>query len=312
VDAAGMKGPVTLIDIGTNTFEYLIAKYDAQSYEIIDQGKIPVWLGKGGIVDGIIQEDALDRAEVALKDIAGRSKKLRSKKIIAVATSATRDASNSYHLNDFAEELGFELRVIEGDEEAALIQEGTSLGLPKDFPDHLIMDIGGGSTEFIQVQNGKVLWKRSFDIGVTRLLERIKPSDPLTPIDSDRIRLHIRAILAPLRQQITDNPVSILLGSAGSFDSLVEMLHASEKLNSKEGLVRIDLGLFGATDANLRSSSIKDRQQMEGLIPMRSTTMHLATFMIAEVVQMTKVSSIIRSPFALKEGMLKRVMQESS
>ena len=144
------------------------------------------------------------------------------------------------------------------------------------------------------------------------MLERMKPSDPLTPIDSNRIRLQIRAILAPLRQQITDNPVAILLGSAGSFDSLVEMLHASQKLETKEGLVQIDLGLFGATDANLRSSTLKDRQQMPGLIPMRCTTMHLATFMIAEVVQMTKVSSIIRSPFALKEGMLKRVMQESS
>ncbi len=77
MDETGMKGPVTLIDIGTNTFEYLIAKYDGQSFKVLDEGKIPVWLGKGGIVDGIIQEDALDRAEEALKDIAGRSKRLR-------------------------------------------------------------------------------------------------------------------------------------------------------------------------------------------------------------------------------------------
>lgn len=305
-----MKGPVTLIDIGTNTFEYLIAKYDGQSFNVLDEGKIPVWLGKGGIEDGIIQEDALNRAEEALKDIAKRSAKLRSKRMIAVATSASRDASNASHLFDLSEELGIELSVIEGEEEAGLIQAGTALGLPNDFPDHLIMDIGGGSTEFIQVKQGAVIWKRSFDIGVTRLLERMKPSNPLSPYDIDSIRLHVRAILAPLLQQVQGSPVSILLGSAGSFDSLAEMLYVSEELGSNEGLVNIDLGLFSLMDSRLRSSTLEERQQMKGLIPMRASTMHLATFMIAEVVQMTGLARIVKSPFALKEGMLNRLMQE--
>ena len=312
MDASRMKGPVTLIDIGTNTFEYLIAKYDENSYDILGQGKIPVWLGRGGIADGVIQEEAFQRAEEALKEISERSKKLRSKKLLAVATSATRGASNATHLRDLADDFGVELRVIDGEEEAALIQAGTSLDLPADFPDHLIMDIGGGSTEFIQVINGEVVWKRSFDIGVTRLLENMKPSDPLSPNNIDRIKLHIRAILAPLRMQLSDKPISILLGSAGSFDSLVEMTHASKELDFKEGLVQIDLGLFNAVNARLRSSDLHERQQMPGLIPMRSTTMHLATFMIAEVVQMTGISTIVRSPYALKEGMLKRLMLELS
>lgn len=305
-----MKGPITLIDIGTNTFEYLVAKYDDQSYKILYEGKVPVWLGKGGITDGVIQEEAFQRAEQAFNEISEISAKHRSKKMIAVATSASRDASNATHLRDLTDEFGIDLKVIDGDKEASLIQAGTSLGLPADYPDHLIMDIGGGSTEFIQVINGEVVWKRSFDIGVTRLLEKMKPCDPLSPNDCDRIRLHIRAILAPLRQQVHRQPVPVLLGSAGSFDSLVEMLVASDKLESKDGLVQVDLGLFETVNARLRASNLEEREQMPGLIPMRSTTMHLATFMIAEVVQMTGISTIVRSPFALKEGMLKQLMLE--
>ncbi len=304
-----MKGPVTLIDIGTNTFEYLIARYDGKTYEVMDEGKIPVWLGRGGIIDGLIQEDAFERAEEAFNRIVDQSEKFQSKKLMAVATSATRGASNANHLNDLAEEYNIELRIINGDDEAELIQAGTTLGLPADFPDHLIMDIGGGSTEFIQVLSGNVVWKKSFDIGVTRLLEKIKPSDPLSSNDIDRIRLNLRAIFSPLRNQLNAHPVDVLLGSAGSFDSLVEMLNAEGKLDRAEGLVQIDTGLFSAMDARLRASTLEERERMEGLIRMRSSTMNLATFMMAEVIHITGIRSIVRSPNALKEGMLKHLMQ---
>lgn len=311
MDASRLKGPITIIDIGTNTFEYLIARYNSESFKVLADGKIPVWLGRGGMVDGKIAEDAFERAEEALSEIRLVSLKHGSKRSIGVATSASRGADNTNDLYDLAEEYGVELRIIEGEEEAELIQAGASMGLPSNFPDHLIMDIGGGSTEFILVKDNEVKWKQSFNVGVTRLLEQMTPSDPLSPTDIDRLRLHFRAMFKPVRQEVGQHPVAVLMGSAGSFDSLVEMLFEADKIESKEGLVGIPIRGFQELDHQLRMSTLEQRKMIPGLVNMRTSTMHLGTMMIAEILDLTGISEVVRTPFALREGVLKRLMEGS-
>ena len=160
-----------IIDLGTNTFHLLIAEVRNGLINEYFKLQIPVKLGKGGIGDNLITEDAFKRGLTALSEFRKYIDQFEIKEVHAFATSAVRSAKNGDEFIFKAKKYyQIEINAICGDDEAALIYEGVkhSFNLPEE--NILVMDIGGGSVEFIIGQKEDIFWKHSFNIGAARLV----------------------------------------------------------------------------------------------------------------------------------------------
>jgi exopolyphosphatase/guanosine-5'-triphosphate,3'-diphosphate pyrophosphatase len=115
------------------------------------------------------------------------------------------------------------MEIISGDREAELIFEGVVQTTEEIKEDYLIMDIGGGSTEFIFVRDQKPLWRKSYLLGVSRLHGMLNPASRINQDDVNRLRSHLNKELLDLISFLKENPVKILVGSSGSFDTLFDM-----------------------------------------------------------------------------------------
>lgn len=300
----------TIIDIGTNTFEYLIVEYSGSDFKFLAEDKIHVRLGEGGMGKGYITEAALVRAIDAMNRIDALSETHGSELRKARATSATRDAQNASDLREIVESKGFELKVIDGEEEARLISIGASLAIPKSIESYLLMDIGGGSTEFILVKNRQAIWSQSFNIGVTRIMEKFSVADPLTQEDLLVVEGFLKTELKPL-YDITRNFENLtLIGSAGSYDSILSIMTEANELVENSGFQMIPLKTFDRLFQKLVASTNEERSRMPGLVSYRVPTIHLAAFQIQHVLKAIGIAELARSPFALKEGVLLELMDQ--
>lgn len=299
----------TIIDIGTNTFEYLVVEFADSEYRFISEGKIHVRLGEGGIEKGFITEAALNRAAQAMEEIDELSKKHGSEVLLAKATSATRDAENASQLKKLVTDKGFKISVIDGVEEARLIAKGASLSVPKTIKNYLLMDIGGGSTEFILVQNSNAVWAQSFNAGVTRLMEKFAVSDPLVEKDLERMKTFLQDELSPLSERLTGLQNLTLVGSAGSYDSIVSILTSAGRVLHSDGFQEIPMAEFQRLYQQLIRSSKNERSSILGLVKYRVPTIHLAAYQIQHVLSSLEIQRLARSPFALKEGVLFELME---
>ena len=162
-----MPQPTAIIDLGTNTFQLLVATPGniSEPLQIICQLQRPVQLGLGAMETGILRNDAMDRALMALTEFreVALANGCEINQIHAIGTSILRRASNTQQfLAEVDRRLGIKIQVISGIEEADLIYHGIYHSLPKPWnPVSLVMDIGGGSVEFILFDGTGILFKIS-------------------------------------------------------------------------------------------------------------------------------------------------------
>ena len=180
---------IAVIDLGTNTFNLFIAEINSdKSYTNLYQTKLSVKLGEGGIDKGFIAPVPFQRGIDTINIYKETISKYNVEKVFAYATSAIRTASNGKEFIDkVKEETGYEVEIISGDKEAELIYYGVRSAVVLTDSLSLIIDIGGGSTEFIIANKEKIYWKQSFLLGASRLLEKFKPSDPITDKELQQI-----------------------------------------------------------------------------------------------------------------------------
>ena len=172
-----------VIDLGTNTFNLLIGSVFGDKLEIIYCEKEAVLLGMNGINNGSIAEDAWMRAMQTLFRFKKRCEKQNVDEIIGFGTSALRGAKNGeLFVKEVYENIGIRIHIISGSQEAQLIYRGVRWLF--DFKQAAtIMDIGGGSTEFIAANAGGIVEAQSFDIGVSRLYQNLNKRNNLTAND---------------------------------------------------------------------------------------------------------------------------------
>ena len=194
---------IAIIDLGTNTFNLLICDKKSESQKTIFKNKIAVKLGEGGIDKGIIAHAPYQRGIKALEDHLNTIKEYDVDKVRAFATSAIRSTKNGGDfVSEVFEKLALKIEVIDGDKEAELIYQGVRKAIPFDLDYKLIMDIGGGSTEFIIANAEGVQWKKSYQLGVSRLKELFKPKDPITQEEIHMIEHHLKSELKDLIENI--------------------------------------------------------------------------------------------------------------
>jgi exopolyphosphatase / guanosine-5'-triphosphate,3'-diphosphate pyrophosphatase len=305
---------IAVIDLGTNTFNLLIADTtDASGFEELYSEKLPVKLGDGGINKGIITEAAFERGLKAMRDYLHTISDWRAERILAFATSAVRNASNG---SDFVrivkEQTGISIQAIDGDAEADFIARGVSKAVNLNEENTLIIDIGGGSTEFVILNQNQILWKKSFEIGASRLLQRFEPSDRISNEEKAAIVAYILESLEPLWLAAEKFGVKELVGASGSFESLAEIIQA--RFGSLPGLTaqtgcEFDLNECAEVHEMILHSTRQERLNMKGLIHMRVDMIVISAILVETVVSKIGIERIRYSSYSLKEGVLYAFLQ---
>ncbi|MCW3103734.1 MAG: hypothetical protein JWO09_2174 [Bacteroidetes bacterium] len=300
---------IAVIDLGTNTFNILIVEVASdKSYSTIFQAKLPVKLGEGGINENMIQPVPFQRGINALKQHQKTIEQYDVHQVYAFATSAVREAVNG---QEFVEKLkletGFEVQVIDGDREAEFIYYGVREAVELTDENSLIIDIGGGSTEFIIANKDKIFWKQSFLLGAARLLERFNPSDPITDKQIAEINSYLKEQLQPLFDAVQEYPVTELIGSSGSFDSLAEMIthrfYTPEVLDGKTEYT-FNLDDCAAVYDIILKSTREERLNMKGLVEMRVDMIVISSIIVYFTLTSFEIKKMRLSTYALKEGVM--------
>jgi len=301
---------VAVIDLGTNTFNLLIAEIDTgrNLYAKKVRNRISVKLGEGGINQGYIAEQPFQRGIEAIKRFKAIIDTYPVDEVVAIATSAIRSASNG---TDFTGEVlrltGIKVTVIDGNREAELIYQGTRMAVKFEDAPSLIMDIGGGSTEFIIANKDRIFWKQSFLLGAARLLEKFRPEDPVKKETITAIENYFKEQLAPLYSEQKTYSFKHLIGSSGAFDSFVEMLACetgSTNLSTGETEYTVDLSNYAELSKKIIRSTLEERREIKGLIPMRMDMIVISTLFVDFILKEFNIKKLIVSTYSLKEGVI--------
>jgi exopolyphosphatase/guanosine-5'-triphosphate,3'-diphosphate pyrophosphatase len=300
---------IAVLDLGTNTFNLVVAEQNGNaSFQILHSSKLPVKLGEGGISKGEITKAAFNRGVNAVLEHHNQIQLFGAEKIHAYGTSALRTAKNGLKfLATIKDKTGIDIEIISGDREAELIYYGVRQTHPMDKGIYLILDIGGGSNEFILADKHKIYWKKSYPLGIARLLDRFKPSDPITGDEITRINAFIAGEIEELIEKVREFNAETLLGASGSFETFVAMIHASDELTETQVAlwpksIPISNDEFDMLYRKLIRSTTGERRIMKGLEPMRIEMIVLACIFTKFIIETLKIKTIIQSNFALKEG----------
>lgn len=307
---------IAIIDLGTNTFHLLIIElHDRNTYTVKEKFKLPVKLGEGGINQGEISPPAYRRGMDALEKFGRIIASRGIRATFAFATSAVRSAGNGKQfVAEAYDRTGIQIRVINGNEEAALIYRGVRNGvnLPTGT-DSLLLDIGGGSVEFIIADATMPKLLRSLNIGAARLLEQLQPSDPISPKEIKALKERLQRALHPLLQEIKEFGPQVLVGSSGTFETLGAMIahergdkFSKSYLNnyafSPEDFQQLKERILGTTRA--------EREQLPGMEAVRVDMIQMGVVLIDFLLEELNINQLLVSNYALKEGILFRYLED--
>jgi len=299
---------ISIIDLGTNTFNLLVAEISVnKEINILHRSKYPVKIGEGGINQNFITDEAQKRAHIAFVEMTEIINRYQSVKTFGFATSAIRTATNgSEFVNQIRQDFNIDIQVISGNREAELIYYGTreAVGLNDELV--AILDIGGGSNEIIIANSKKIFWKKSYPLGMTRLLEQFQPSDPIKKDELEEIEHFLRDQLGDLIEALKTYSVTKLIGSSGSFSTLRQVILAEAQNGSlpEQTQYNIKLEDFNTLHQRFVKSTLEERMQMEGMDMARVHLMVIASVFINFLVKESELSVLFQSTYALKEGAL--------
>lgn len=213
---------VAALDLGTNTFLCLICEGDEKGITKVyrDLARV-VRLGQGVGQTGSFHREALTRARECLVEFKKEIDAEGVEEILAMATSAARDASNGAELFKISEDLGIPIEIIPGEDEARLTYQGATAGAADATKTSLVIDVGGGSTELIVGRGEKILFGESLDIGGVRLTEKFISAQPVPAEDRQKLNQFIYSEVSGVLPDLKKHRLDQIVAVAGTPTSLV-------------------------------------------------------------------------------------------
>jgi len=303
---------IAVVDCGSNTFNLLVADANAAGWTTVFKNKLPVKLGAGGYDSHQILESRFIRGLDALLSYRHTMDNYGVQKVYAFATSALRDATNGTDFIQKADQLfAIPIHLIDGNREAELIFGGVQQAVALDSHNSLIMDIGGGSTEFIIGNKDGIVWKKSYQLGVSRLHDQIQPGDRMNHDSTSHLRKILVDSLGELKEALAQYPCKRLIGSSGSFDTLLDLFrHAAREvdISRKPDLSNeIPLTAFPAIHAWLMGSTYQQRMSHAAIPAIRAELMPLSSYLVKYVLELHSFDKLMHSAYALKEGAMQEL-----
>ncbi|MBE9466043.1 phosphatase [Dyadobacter subterraneus] len=309
-----MSSRLGIIDLGTNTFHLLIVEKNGENITTLFHKSQPTQIGLGGINKNIITNEATERALKVLLTFREQLDifEVSNENTFAFGTSAIRNADNQ---KDFCEKIlkdtSIKITVIDGNEEAEYIYTGVRTGVKLGKEPSLIMDIGGGSVEFIIGNENQIFWKQSFEIGGQRLMEKFMKNDPISESDKKRLYNYFDENLIPLANAVHQYAPTKLVGVSGTFDTLVDMDYQFRVgAWPPKDITDFPLSMeeFYRAYALILSGNHDERMAIPGMIALRVDMIVVAVCLVDYVLKSHKIQQIQVSSHSLKEGVLSKVM----
>lgn len=303
-----MENRIAIIDMGTNTFHLLIAEFGSKGVCITHRERLSVKIGMGGINQGLITEEGIQRAMLALRSFKNTIDGTGGvSKTYAFGTSALRNAKNTSQIVARIKELtDIDVDVISGDKEAEYIYYGVRAALNMEDEKCLIVDIGGGSVEFVIGNNEEIFWKKSLEIGAQRLLEMFQNEDPISSAEINLLHGYFEKTLTPVMEALAQYRPHVLVGSSGTFDTLSDIFCIQHHIvkSSEDSETPLSLAGFDEIYAGLLTKNRVERMGIQGMIEMRVDMIVVACCLIDHIVRRHSFSRIRVSTYSLKEGVL--------
>jgi exopolyphosphatase / guanosine-5'-triphosphate,3'-diphosphate pyrophosphatase len=299
---------IAVIDLGTNTFNLLVAEVSDGQMSVLYKNELGIKLGEGGIHRKIITEASFRRGLRGLEKHLRSAKEWEVDKVLAVATSGIRSAENGEEFIREADyRYGIQVRTITGEEEAELIYRGVRQAVNMGDKTCLIVDIGGGSNEFIIGSRKQYFWKKSIDIGIARILEQFKPSDPITQSEIEQINAYFEESLQPIYKAIRQYQPELFIGCSGTFQTVRNML-IEEGVPAPEATQQSWFEIYYAQFKRLHDrlilSTTEERKQMPGLELFRVDMIVLASLFVNFIMQKFAFDRMVQSDYSIKEGIV--------
>ena len=294
------------IDIGTLTLRLLVARVLDGRLRELDSERRVVRLGEGLQPSGRLQPAPMARAIATLVEWMPRIEKGGAREVVAVATSAVRDAANrDEFLAEVKRKCGWDVTVLSGEEEARLSLLGIRVGLPPDTDRYIALDIGGGSTEFMKAAPDQPPVMVSINEGVIRLTEACLRSDPPKPDDVAAARARIRNNLNTVKDKLGAVAGFRLVGTAGTITTLAAMDQQLEAYVPKRiQNYRLSWDAVRRILGDLTSRTNAQRRELKGLEPGREDLMVAGTLILLECMERFGFVECLVSDYGLREGIL--------
>ncbi len=298
------------IDIGTNTLRLLIVESPNGEWKAIFSDRQVTRLGEGFSQNRRLTSPAIQRTAEVLKSFYDSIRQFRCDEVVAVATSAVREAGNQDEfLAMMKKEIPLDIRVISGDEEARLTWLGICHAVTSPTDWQILIDIGGGSTEWILADREKIVKKISLPLGVVFLTEQYLLSDPPLPAELERMKKKITESLEGVKENFGSvagqNPRVTWIGTAGTITTLAAMAqgleqYSFEKVNGFILTQKTVLELY----ETLLSRKKDERKGIKGLEPGREDIILAGTAILLEAMAFFNFNQMVVSDWGLREGII--------
>jgi exopolyphosphatase/guanosine-5'-triphosphate,3'-diphosphate pyrophosphatase len=301
---------VAAVDCGTNSVRLLVADLDDSAVDVVRRMEI-VRLGEGVDRTGRLSAAALERTRVALADYAAQIAGLGVDRLRMVATSATRDAANANEFHDMVvSTLGVPPQVLTGDEEARLSFVGAVRGLPASMPSpYLVVDIGGGSTEFVVGQDS-VEDAISVDIGCVRMTERHLHNDPPTPEQIAAAQANIEATVDRAVGAVNAERAGTLVGLAGSVTTVAALALGLEEYQPERiHHARVSYAEVDRITTMLLGMSSTQRLALPVMHPGRADVIAAGAMILRAVMERVGAETVVASEHDILDGICASLAQ---
>lgn len=295
---------IAVIDLGTNTFHLLIARANRdQSFEVLFKERKYVKLAEEGIDS--IGERPFERGVAAMEYFGDVLSQYQVDQIKAVGTAALRTASNGGAFVDIVKRhTGIRIELIDGLQEAEYIYHGVNRAIPHTTDNFLIMDVGGGSVEFILANSNRLIWRKSFPIGVAVLYKSFHHSEPIDASEIGRLSAFLDQAMEPLANVLSESSVKYIVGSSGTFDVL-GTLTGAQRFGC---YMELDIPLFKPFYEEVIRLDLAGRLNHPVIPDTRADMIVVALILIARVLAIHPFEKIWVSEFAMKEGILSQLI----
>jgi exopolyphosphatase/guanosine-5'-triphosphate,3'-diphosphate pyrophosphatase len=303
--ANGMK--IAAIDIGSNSIHMVTAQMRHGDFEILDRAKEMVGLARGTLTNGRLSDETMEFGLSTLGTFKHLAERQSADPILAVATSAVREAANGGEFVLQAwEKFGLHIDVITGAQEARLIFAAARHAIDFRGQRPLVVDIGGGSIEIVQGEGNKIRWQTSLKLGVVRLTERFFKSDPPKAGEIAAFKAYVREKLEPVFAHARRTRPTLMVGTSGTWLTLTAMAAAMRDGQPPHKLHNYILERKALSDLTTRilESRARERARIPGLERRRVDLIAAGALLAGILLDGLRFEEMRACEWALREGIL--------
>jgi len=303
------RNRIAAIDVGTNSIHMIIVEQQKHGYRVIDKEKDMVQLGRGSLEGRPLTDDAVARGVEALRRMGGIAERWKVKEIVAVATSAIREAPNGRRFITAAQKAaGIRIRVISGEEEADYIYRAVRSAMDFHGGTSLVIDIGGGSVELIVGTNEEVYLTASEPLGALRMAQRFDLTGPATPAMIEDCRSYVRKRLKKTLARINALGFDFAVGTSGTIVTLATL--------ASSGADDVSSGLRWLSRKRLRELidaltplSVAERARRFPVDERRAETILAGAVVLDEIMRKLELEQLRACDAALREGIVEYLLE---